>query len=101
MTAIGIGMSDRDPIVGWEAINKTARARKPDLYASVRALLDMVWSRQLEVASQVETCTDDEERVSLIERSNSYLRIAQSLQEQMVLHRQLVDEMNREVEQRR
>src|SRR5574343_530300 len=92
MNALGIDTTDRDPVVGWETIDKIITTGKPVnsfKVAASKELLDMVWKKQLEVADSLETCEDDIKRGKLIEQSNIFVTIANYLQNQIYLHREV------------
>lgn len=109
MTTLGIDMSDREPIRGWEALARfnekhsastITQPKKLSLKDTTRELLDMVWKKQLEVATEIEVCEDDKERALLVAESNTFIAIAQNLQCQL-LNMMSREEIDLEVEQRR
>lgn len=109
MTALGVDMSDREPICGWEALTRfnanhstatTVQPKKSGLKETTQELLNLVWKKQLEVATEIEVCEDDKERALLIGESNAFVTIAQSLQYQL-LNMMTPEEIYLEVEQRR
>jgi hypothetical protein len=68
MTALGVGVSSREPVIGWEAIQPVINTARSEL-AILKDQYDFALATWKETTDAMYACEDDAERNLLYEKS--------------------------------
>lgn len=63
MATLGINVSDRDPVIGWECIQPVRKSKKPEPIQILIEQVEFAWKKQLELADRLEDGEDVREEL--------------------------------------